>query len=80
MCIKLFPLYLNFTINEYKNILIYFKKKIPKNIYKLKKKVINLFIYKMCKNNIISINKKYNKILFIINNKYIFFNNTKHKY
>jgi hypothetical protein len=80
MCIKLFPLYLNFTNNEYKNILIYFKKKIPKNIYKLKKKVINLFIYKMCKNNIISINKKYNKILFIINNKYIFFNNTKHKY
>jgi len=37
------------TINDYKNILIYYKKPIPKTLSKLKSQALNIIANKLCK-------------------------------
>ena len=68
------------SINDYINILEYNNSKIPTNIYRIKKKAINVMNNKMCK--IYCNNKKLNKIKKILShikfkskNKY-YINNT----
>jgi hypothetical protein len=42
----------NFSINEYKDIIKYYKKTIPKTIYKVRNKAKKLLAYKMLETNI----------------------------
>ena len=45
-------------LKDYKELLIFYKKKIPNNIFFIKKNAIKLLINKMCRTNCIK-NKKY---------------------
>tara|TARA_Y100001970_G_C13956184_1_gene710824 strand:- start:330 stop:629 length:300 start_codon:yes stop_codon:yes gene_type:complete len=64
------------SLDEYNKVIIYYQIKKPKNIYKLKKKVNDLILNKMCDggNNKSS---KYNHIINIIRNKRMYSYNKK---
>ena len=50
-------------LKDYKELLTFYKKKIPNNIFFIKKNAIKLLINKMCRTNCIK-NKKYKFILY----------------
>ena len=67
------------TINENKQILNYYKKKHPKTIHGIKKKVSVLIFKKMCKTNC-DTDEKFKKFLSIVYKKRMISPNNKNKY
>lgn len=51
-------------LEDYKDLLRFYKKKIPNNIFFIKKKAIKLLIKKMCRTNCVK-NKKYKLLLYL---------------
>lgn len=51
-------------LEDYKDLLRFYKKKIPNNIFFIKKNAIKLLIKKMCRTNCVN-NKKYKLLLYL---------------
>lgn len=69
----------NFTFIENQEIIKYHKKKMPKTIYKLKKKVSLLIFEKMCESNC-DINNNYKHFLSILYKQKMISPNNKNRY
>ena len=65
-------------LKDYKELLIFYKKKIPNNIFFIKKNAIKLLINKMCRTNCIK-NKKYKFLLYLYYIKRAISDNKKNK-
>ena len=65
-------------LEDYKNLLRFYKKKIPNNIFFIKKKAIKLLIKKMCRKNCVK-NKKYKFLLYLCYIKRAISDNKKNK-
>ncbi len=67
------------NLKDYKELLVFYKKKIPNNLFFIKKKAIKLLIKKMCRTNCIK-NKKYKFLLYLYYIKRAMSDNKKNKY
>ena len=66
-------------LKDYKELLVFYKKKIPNNLFFIKKKAIKLLINKMCRTNCIK-NKKYKFLLYLYHIKRAISDNKKNKH
>ena len=68
----------NLSIEDYKNILLFYNIKQPKNLFNIKKKANIIIINKMCNSNF-NDNKKIKQLILILNKKKVLSFNKKNK-